>query len=228
MNLPVKHPTEEVLLEYALGVQEEAIALVVATHLTFCPRCRGFVAEQEALLAAGLLGGDRNEAAEAAAEPDPLTNVSLARALAVLDEHPQAPPKVAPTTPELLAPFELPWPLLRYVPADSRWRFIAPGVRGLDLAVSCAGQRARLVRFRPGYTIPSHTHEGNEWVLVLRGGFTDQREHYVRGDVDQKDASVIHEVVIDDDDLCLALVVLDAPLSAQTLLGKLLQRISGY
>ena len=34
------HPAEEILLGYAAGSLNEAAALIVATHLTYCPRCR--------------------------------------------------------------------------------------------------------------------------------------------------------------------------------------------
>jgi putative transcriptional regulator len=229
------HPSEDVLLAYAIGHAEEAIALMVATHLTFCPACRRFVRQQEDGLAAGLLGhapepvGPGQDDQDEPVEHDEQGAARLERALDAIDLPPEdatATPSLA--SPPLLEPYAPPRTLLPYLPPQSRWRFIGPGVRGLDLDVSCGGQRARLVRFRPGYRIPLHTHQGSEWVLVLHGGLTDQEQHYVRGDVDQKDASVVHEVKIDRGEVCLALVVLDAPLRAKTVLGKLLQRLSGY
>src|SRR5436190_21674350 len=37
---PVHHPDEEDLLGYASGTSPEWVSLVVACHLTYCPKCR--------------------------------------------------------------------------------------------------------------------------------------------------------------------------------------------
>ena len=34
------HPTDDMLASYAAGAAPEGAALLVACHLTFCPRCR--------------------------------------------------------------------------------------------------------------------------------------------------------------------------------------------
>ena len=38
---PVHHPTDEFLLDYAAGALGEPKSLLVATHLSMCPACRG-------------------------------------------------------------------------------------------------------------------------------------------------------------------------------------------
>ena len=43
------HPSEALLLDYALGSLAEGWSLAVATHLSLCPMCRQQVAEMEAL-----------------------------------------------------------------------------------------------------------------------------------------------------------------------------------
>ena len=43
------HPSEALLLDYALGSLAEGWSLAVAAHLSLCPMCRQQVAEMEAL-----------------------------------------------------------------------------------------------------------------------------------------------------------------------------------
>ncbi len=43
------HPGEELLLAHASGAADEALSLIVGTHLALCPECRGKVARMETL-----------------------------------------------------------------------------------------------------------------------------------------------------------------------------------
>ncbi len=43
------HPGEELILAYAGGTCGEGVALVIATHLAFCGRCRRAVSRAERL-----------------------------------------------------------------------------------------------------------------------------------------------------------------------------------
>ena len=47
--VPVHHPSEARLLDYASGALPEPMALLIATHLALCPACRRTVAELEAV-----------------------------------------------------------------------------------------------------------------------------------------------------------------------------------
>jgi putative transcriptional regulator len=70
--------------------------------------------------------------------------------------------------------------------------------------------------------MPRHSHRGNEYTLVLAGGFSDGGKQFGPGDFVAKDPSHIHQPVVDDDGECLCLVVLDAPLRLTGAMGKLL------
>jgi len=41
------HPDDALLLAYAAGGLDDAMSLILATHLSFCTRCRRLVARQE-------------------------------------------------------------------------------------------------------------------------------------------------------------------------------------
>ncbi|WP_332308091.1 zf-HC2 domain-containing protein, partial [Elstera litoralis] len=47
--MPHFHPPESLLIDYAAGTLPEAISLLVATHLTYCPTCRKEMAALEAV-----------------------------------------------------------------------------------------------------------------------------------------------------------------------------------
>jgi putative transcriptional regulator len=47
--LPSQHPADDLVTAYATGSLTGAQALVIATHLAFCPACRGRVAAAEAV-----------------------------------------------------------------------------------------------------------------------------------------------------------------------------------
>ena len=68
---PTRHVSDVRLLEYASGVLPEPPALLVATHLALCPRCRRVTSELEALGGALLEG----------MAPEPLAEASLEQAL---------------------------------------------------------------------------------------------------------------------------------------------------
>lgn len=221
---PHHHPTEAMLLDYAAGSQSEAAAMLVATHLTLCPDCR------RAVRALDAVGGALLEAAPVASATG--TPPILERMLARLDE-----PAPAEEQPAASAPASqpgatlLPAPLRAYLPdgLDAiRWRSVTAGLDVHDLPVRRPGVTARLMRIRRGQAMPRHTHGGTEQVLVLAGGFHDERGHYVRGDVALADRTCVHRPVADDDGDCLCLAVVEGRLKLTGPVGRLLNLFLRY
>ncbi len=211
--MPEHHPGDDLLIAYAAGSQDEPVALVVATHLALCPRCRKEVERLEEL-GGVLLEEHKTEA---------LGEDSLARVLARLDDaaleapDPQA-PEPAPVDPRM------PRPLRNYLGAGLE-RLDWTSYRGLDkaeLLTEVPGFRTRLMRIKSGTAMPAHTHEGTELTLVLAGGFSDEHGHFLRGDVAEADAATDHRPVADPGEDCLCLAVTDAPLRLTGPFGRLL------
>ena len=194
---PSFHVPEDLLLAYSAGRTDEATALVVATHLTLCPKCR---ADNDALDAAAgaMLATGATEA---------VSDALLESVMQKLDEPVTAEPDVDGV---------LPRPILRYIPEAQRkelpWHHLMPGADELRLPLARNGVPARLTRTRGGFVLPKHTHAGSEMTLVLSGGFEDRGEHYARGDLSLCDPSVTHTIHFDRGDPCIALVVNDARL----------------
>lgn len=203
------HPADEFLVAYGAGSLDEATALLVATHLALCPRCRDEVARIETM------GGTLLEGLPLAQMQSGALDAILAR----LDE-PAPPPR---RTPRPTAPSFIPEPLRGYLGGGIegiRWKRLASGLEQ-SLVLESGRARARLYRIAPGVTIPEHGHDGNELTLVLRGGFSDINGHYGPGDVACADDEVVHNPVADRDGACICLAVTDAPLRLTGLLGRL-------
>jgi putative transcriptional regulator len=220
MSAPAHHLDDDVLLAYATGTTTEPVALVAACHLTLCAACRESVAAAETVGGALL-----DEGPEV-----PLSDDVLGQVLARLDEYAPggSPGRVVPE-PFVFAGIPLPRPLARYLNDGDqvhdprrKFRFLAPGVRGIDLPVTALpGVRTRLLWLDPGVQIPRHAHAAPEFMLVFSGGLSDDGEHFGRGDVQFRDTAAVHVQLVDPDRPCIALVVNEGALLPQTWRGKL-------
>jgi putative transcriptional regulator len=219
--LPKHHVGSVALLGFAAGSTQPGPGLAIACHLDFCPQCRADVAAIESVTGAAVAA-----AASALAGP----RARLLDALA---------PTIAPAAGEArvdsrLAALGLPQVLRRSVapaPAPLRFKFLLPGIEVLELSLGAVadGQRtrARLMRFRPGVTIPHHDHEGDEHAVVLRGSFHDQRAQFCPGDVCLTQPGAPHHLRVDPGEICIALIVNQGRIIPHTRVAKLLARLCG-
>lgn len=190
------HPSETLLLEYAAGNCSFPVAMSVAVHLQFCARCRTQMGALESL------GGALLEKAE----PVPVSPGLLAN---VLDSI-EAPPAAAPAPQENTASGPLGW-LLPGGLESADWRWRMPWLRVAHLPVASDTQ-VSLYRIRAGGRIPEHTHRGLEYTVVLRGGFSDSEGTYHEGDFIVRDGSHRHAPRALQNEECICLAVVDAPL----------------
>jgi putative transcriptional regulator len=196
-EMPDAHISPDLLLRYAAGTLPDGMNLLAASHLTFCPRCRGRVARLE-LLCGVLVAGAR---ASDLAAPD------VRRVLARIDRD------------EILGPppcaagrcgAALPLPLRRRLGAGAlglHWRLRAPGLSEHRLG-GFPGEDVRLLRARPGTRIPVHAHSGQEATLVLAGAMRDGSRIYRRGDVSLAAEGHAHGAEIVGAAECICLEVL--------------------
>ena len=208
------HPGLDLLTEFATGALAEPVALVVASHASLCPMCRAQIARLEEVGGAML-----HEI-----EPAPVSGDALAATMARI-ERPEPRPEPAPEL-DAATRATVPAPVRRYLDRGLgrlKWRWRGPALQEAALEIPGAGFRASLFRMKPGAAAPRHTHVGHEYTLVLQGGFTDAGERYDRGDFDLADATRSH-VQVADEDGCLCLVVLDAPVRLHGLLGAIANR----
>jgi putative transcriptional regulator len=211
------HPGDDMLLAHASGAGDEAVSLIVGTHLALCPQCRGKVAKMEAL--GGAILSD--------IPPEQVSDSALQSVMARLDLASVKKPAPLAAPPK---PFAAPEPLRSYLGSDLdrvRWTSVGPGISYKPL-FRRATARAQLIRSRPGRGVGTHTHGGEEFTLVLSGGFTDTTGHYRRGDLQSADPSLLHRPLADAGEDCVVLAVNDAPLKFRSAAVGLLGKLFGF
>jgi putative transcriptional regulator len=217
------HPPDDTVLRYANGTLPEAPAIVVATHLSFCPACRHRMETYE------MLGGSvLDEVAPSKLSADALT-ATLAKLDAGAGAAAAAGVRPAPATsrqrPDLPSGMDWPQPLRHY--DISGWRFVLPGVKwtALPLTGAESGQLL-LVRGIPGAKLPSHGHDGTEYTCVLTGSFSDSAGTYTVGDLIEASEDHDHQPIVTPDAECVCLIAIDGHLRLHGL-ARLLQPFLG-
>lgn len=206
---PTRHPSEDLILDFARGALERGRTLVLAAHFSACPACRAAVRFAEAVGGALI-----DEIEPAALEPD-----ALAQALARLDAPPP-PPGAAQRPPDdwIRVPAEV------IAAAKRHKRWAAPGVWVAHITGGAkAWPRAYLLGVGAGIAVPRHTHEGKEFVCVLKGAFEDRGAIYRPGDFVESDEAVEHRPRVTRDGECVCLTAADHALAPRDLIGRLMQ-----
>ena len=218
---PQQHPSEATLLAYAAGALTEALSLVAASHLAFCPECRHQVAHGEAM------GGSLLENLAPAA----LEAGTRERVFALLAKPESRPAPAAPQS--RVADPLMPAPLGRYLHGglDSiAWRRLAPGIRHFEILPHdlLRGGNLRMLRIAPGRCLPRHGHTGIELTLVLRGSYSDELGRFGCGDVGETDDDIVHEPISGRDEDCICVIATEGPLKFDSLIARAIQRFTGF
>jgi putative transcriptional regulator len=206
---PLHHLSDELLTAYAGGLLAEPLVLLAETHLAMCGPCREREREFRVIGGAMLEGEPRERVSDGL----------RARVLAALDSA-----DAAAARPCARDVGDVPEPLARYVGPrfdQLKWRSRGP-VSEIRLMPEQEGWVTRLLKIRPGATMPDHTHEGLEATLVIRGAFSDCTGRYGPGDVALVQGDLDHSPVAEDDDTCICLAVTDAPLRLTGSFGRFL------
>ncbi len=212
INTPAR-PLDELMASYAAGTLSTPLQCLVATHLAIKPENRGFVSAME----------DVCGQAMAEIPPGPVRDRD-SKLAAIFSDAGVMPSKPAVQCPIVPAPLSQ---LLGRKVTDLQWRRRLPGIKEFELS-HADGSEAKLYWINPGRVMPSHTHEGSEVTLVLRGGFSDPTGHYRRGDIAIADAELDHHPRADDDEDCICFAVIDAPLRLTGPVGRIVQRFFGH
>ena len=192
------HLSDEFLVEYANGSLPGPEALVVGSHLAICAECRDRVETFETVSAVLLEEG----------EVEAVSPGALEAILAKIDgpEKEDSAPLIEfdRDTLEIIPP-----PLRTYLDgslSDLDWKRTGRGIEEASL-VRDEDVRISLLRIRAGQKVPSHTHRGEEFTLVLSGGYADGDDHFGKGDVSLADSAKDHAPVADSNGPCLCLTV---------------------
>ncbi len=212
------HVGDDLLLAYGAGTLDEALSLLVATHLALCPACRVDLELAEAV------GGALIDSAPSGAAIDE-TVLEMVTGNQDREDGPAASARLG-----LSVPFVLPLPLRDYAEGDAaglEWRAVGGGIRQVPLKTRGSGATARLLSIPAGKSVPDHGHRGFEATLVLAGSFYDRGSWYRRGDVGIADPSVVHRPAAGPEEDCICLAVTDARLRFEAPIPRLFQPFHG-
>jgi putative transcriptional regulator len=207
------HPDSATLLSFAAATLAEPLAAVIAAHLSMCAACRAELADLELLGAALLL-----------AEPHPPGTAPVAAPRRPTEAR-RASARNAQPGDRLPAPIAAAYGLtLGAVP----WRRLGPGVwhHRLALRQASAGD-LRLIRIAPGRTMPDHGHGGSELTMVIEGCYRDVTGEYRRGDIQDADEDLEHQIIVDTAGVCICLIASERPAHFKSWLGRLVQPWTG-
>lgn len=202
VSAPIHHPDDELLFGYATGSVTGAKALIVATHLAFCPICRRQVASVEAV------GGELLDQEAGAPSQEPPAGL---------------PPLALPVSaaPAKAEGFEFAPLHLRSILAEQRPKWIDVWFGVKEMPIQDFGPEARLLWIPRDRRMPRHDHFGEEMTLVLSGSFSDATGRFVRGDFQTGAPGFEHQPKAGSEGPCICLVVESDGLKLSGLLGRL-------
>jgi putative transcriptional regulator len=208
------HPPEETLLSLASGEADLALRATVEGHLDSCPSCRATVSELT------LAGGALLRGLPAAPLPEDLWRQVLARVA------PGAP------VPDPLAALPLPAGTRGELPPrtrELRWQSAwTPGARYAMLSHDrVTGSLLLVGHMPPGRGFPRHLHPGREDVLILNGGYEDDRGRYEAGEYTVYEPGSEHRPVTEPGEECWILLRLEAPVRFLGWRGGLQRLLAG-
>jgi putative transcriptional regulator len=211
------HLDPATVLAYAAGTLGEALSVVAASHMAWCPDCRAMARDAERL------GGE----IVAGLGETPVSDDCRARTLRHLDQgtlhrFPKQPASARQT----------PQPLDKLLDGKTlealAWKSKGPGVEMFDLPLSKAARgRLVLMRIAAGRAVPEHGHGGEEITLILSGAYSDRFGHFGEGDVADLDDEVEHRPVVDATGPCICMVATEAPTRFKSWPARLLQPLIG-
>jgi putative transcriptional regulator len=173
---PSHHPLPETLISYAAGTLPNAVACVVACHLTMCRDCAENARRFE------ILGGLMLERLETASVDHARTEDALAQWSA---ERTAGEP--APDQPPDIEQALIPPPLADYIGTNGGevpWETIVNGMQQYRIGLPQGSGQMRLLQLRPGQRLPKAPRTTEVGLaLVLQGAVTDETGDFLRGDV---------------------------------------------
>jgi len=210
---------DEWLVSYAAGALSDAQAFLVASHLAYHPSLKGKVSDAEAV------GGALLEGITPADMADDAFDDILARLDMPANDETSAAPQVQTTDTDLPSLLQ---ERLGGSLEDLKWRMMGPGMKQHRLASYENGEKLWLLRAKGGTEMPVHDHRGTELTLVLRGSYRVGSQHYTPGLLEIADQDLAdHQPIIDDGEDCICLVVTDAPIRLQSMIGRMVQPFIG-
>ena len=86
------------------------------------------------------------------------------------------------------------------------WKTIYKGFKEFKIPVN-DNDSVKLIKMDPGTSVPLHSHNGKEYILVLDGSFCDEYGEYSKGDMQINDQKIKHNPTACNSNGCVCLSI---------------------
>ena len=86
------------------------------------------------------------------------------------------------------------------------WKSVYKGFKEYSLPFN-GKDSVKLIKMDPGTSVPLHSHNGKEYILVLEGSFCDEYGEYHKGDMQINDQKTKHNPTACKNDGCICLSI---------------------
>ncbi len=86
------------------------------------------------------------------------------------------------------------------------WKSVYKGFKEFSIPVY-DNDSVKLIQMDPGTSVPLHSHNGKEYILVLEGSFCDEYGEYNKGDIQINDQKIKHNPTACKNDGCICLTI---------------------
>ena len=87
-----------------------------------------------------------------------------------------------------------------------KWKTIYKGFKEFNIPVN-DNDSVKLIKMDPGTSVPIHSHNGKEYILVLEGSFCDEYGEYNKGDMQINDQKIKHNPTACKSNGCVCLSI---------------------
>ena len=89
---------------------------------------------------------------------------------------------------------------------DIDWKTLYKGFKEFNIPVNDKDS-VKLIKMDPGTSVPLHSHNGKEYILVLNGSFCDEYGEYNKGDMQINNQQIKHNPTACNSDGCICLSI---------------------
>ena len=92
---------------------------------------------------------------------------------------------------------------------ELNWKSVYKGFKEFEIPMKDKDQ-IKLIKMDPGTSVPLHSHNGREYILVLDGSFSDENGKYIKGDLQINDHNVKHHPSASINEGCICLSITES------------------
>ena len=216
------HPDDNLLTEYSSGSLANAVGVIVCAHLQTCPHCRKRV-EQLNKLGAAILNQSVAEAVQPESFDQLMTRIRSENTQNSLAEKPSSSQALHPVYAKDPLLKNVPKVIAKLLPRDGKlkWERVSGALKTARLKIGQSQYEVAFQRISSGGKVVEHDHRGLEVTMVLCGSFSDEDGVYNQGDFLVRNPGEVHRPTATQNQDCLCISVVEAPVKVTGLFGKL-------